>query len=302
MGFIYVPPFRVQGISIAGEESVVQVPELNLCFDIGRCPKIALASDFVGLSHGHMDHSAGLAYYFSHRHFQGMTPGTVVCHPAIEKPIHNVMRAWVDLEAQLTPYKVVALPPESEIEIKHNVFLRAFSTVHTVPSLGFLALERRSKLRSEYIGLSQEKLVQLKNQGEDITRVQEVPLVCYTGDTAWGPHFERADVLNAKILIVECTFLESDHRNRASMGKHLHLSDILELVKTSKAEAIVLTHMSLRTRVGEATSMIYESVPPEHHHRLLVLMDSRGNRRRYEQQLQATDGVQGDQRTDRART
>lgn len=287
MGFLYVPPFRIQGISIAGEETVVQVPELGLCFDIGRCPKPVLTSDYVALSHGHMDHSAGLAYYFSHRHFQGMGVGTVVCHPALEKPIHNVMRAWVDLEAQLTPYKVTPLAPDQELEIKNHVFLRAYTTAHTVPALGFVVLERRSKLREDLVGLPQEKLLQLKNRGEVITRTIEYPLVCYTGDTAWGPHFDRPDVLSSKILITECTFLERGHRDRAAMGKHLHLNDVVELVKRSSAEAIVLTHLSLRTPVGDATQIIRESIPPEHHDRVLVLMDSRANRRRYEQQIKS---------------
>ena len=35
------------GYSVAGEETVVQIPELNVCFDIGRAPYFALTSDFV---------------------------------------------------------------------------------------------------------------------------------------------------------------------------------------------------------------------------------------------------------------
>ena len=30
--------YHVVGYSVAGEETVVQVPELNVCFDIGRAP------------------------------------------------------------------------------------------------------------------------------------------------------------------------------------------------------------------------------------------------------------------------
>src|SRR5215218_3553947 len=50
------------GYSVAGEETVVQVPELNVCFDIGRSPYFALTSNIICITHGHMDHLAGVAY------------------------------------------------------------------------------------------------------------------------------------------------------------------------------------------------------------------------------------------------
>lgn len=287
-GFLYFPPFRVQGYSIAGEETAIQVPELDLCFDIGRCPRLALASNYVALSHGHMDHAAGLAYYFSQRHFQGMGTGTVLCHPTLEEPIKKMMAAWVDIEAQRTPHKVIAMDPgtaSGEFEIKNTYWLRAFETMHTVPSLGFSVVEKRSKLKEEYVGLPQSKLVEMKNAGEEITYIKQVPLVTYMGDTAPGSHFSRPEVTDAKILITECTFLEHDHRDRARVGKHLHLSDIVKLLPTLNCEAIVLTHMSRRTHMGQAREQLDRAIPDQFKDRLFVLMDNRTNRLRYQQQL-----------------
>ena len=37
-GFIYEPPYRIQGESVAGEHTVIQIPELGLNFDMGSCP------------------------------------------------------------------------------------------------------------------------------------------------------------------------------------------------------------------------------------------------------------------------
>ncbi len=280
IGYLHIPPFRVQGLSIAGEESVVQIPELDVCFDIGRAPRIALTSNYVALTHGHMDHAAGLAYYYSQRSFQGMGEGTVICPKALEQPIHNLMRAWVDIEAQKTPYKVIGLEPEGEVEVKNHIFLRAFATLHTVPSLGYVLVEKRSKLKPEYVGLTQEQLVQLKASGKEITQIVEVPLVCYTGDTMWGPQFDRPDVRGAKILITECTFLEAGHRDRAAVGQHLHLDDIVKLLDICSAQAIVLTHMSRRTHMSEARREVDAAVPAKDRSRVFVLMDSRS----YQQQ------------------
>lgn len=290
MGFVLVPPFRVQGLSVAGEETVVQIPELDIAFDVGLCPRPVLASKFVALSHGHMDHVAAVSYYFSQRNFQGMGTGTVICPPELEQPLHNLMKAWVDIELQRTPYRIIPLNHEEEIEIKNNHFLRAFRTVHTSPSLGYVVVERRSKLRPDLVGLPQEKLVELKQQGEQITQILEVPLVAYTGDTAWGPHFDRPDVLEAQILITECTFVEPGDQSRAAIGKHLHVNDVVRLVQRSKAEAVILTHLSRRTNLERTRKLISSALPPEDRDRVVILMDHRNNQLRYErQQREAED-------------
>lgn len=71
--------FTLQGYSVAGEESVVCVPELDVVFDIGRAPRECLSINHVLLTHGHMDHSAGIGYYFSQRDFQGIAGARPWC-------------------------------------------------------------------------------------------------------------------------------------------------------------------------------------------------------------------------------
>src|SRR5215204_4718257 len=84
--------FHVIGYSVAGEETVVQVPELDVCFDIGRAPHFALTSNIVCITHGHMDHLAGIAYYLSQRNFQGMKPGTIVLPRDLAGPTDLMLR------------------------------------------------------------------------------------------------------------------------------------------------------------------------------------------------------------------
>ena len=46
-GFLYLPPYRVYGVSIAGESTCIQIPELDICFDMGECLRPSLAAKFV---------------------------------------------------------------------------------------------------------------------------------------------------------------------------------------------------------------------------------------------------------------
>ncbi len=285
LGFLFLPPYRVQGVSVAGESTSVQLPELDVCFDMGECPRTALASKYVCISHGHMDHIGALAYWCSQRNFQGMGPGTVVCDARIAPSIDAMLKSFHPVEQQTTPYNLIPLEPNQEIEIKNSVVLRAFETEHTAPSFGYAIVEKRSKLRDEFVGLPQEKLRELKDRGEEITRILEVPLVAYLGDTAPGPALIRPDVLNAQIVISECSFIDADHKDRAKIGKHLHIDDVAEWLRVLRCKDLVLIHVSRRSNIALAQKRLREVVSREQADRVHFLMDHRTNKMRYERQL-----------------
>lgn len=289
-GFLYLPPYRVQGISVAGETTCLMVPELDLCLDMGECPRFALASKWVAISHGHMDHIGSLAYYCSQRRFQGMGTAKIICDTRIASAIQRMMAGFVDLEQQRTPFEVFPLEPEQMIEIKPNIHLRGFETEHTSPSFGYVAVEKRSKLKPELVNLPQEKLKELKERGQEITRTLEIPLIAYLGDTAPGPHLVRADVRKAEIVICECTFFEPEHTERAKIGMHMHLNDIAEWLRVLECKALILTHISRRTHLGYAREQLMKLVGPDKADRVFLLMDNRFNRDRYEKQ-EAAAGI-----------
>lgn len=289
LGFLYIPPFRVQGTSVAGEATSIQAPEFDLCFDMGVCPRAALPSKHVAISHGHMDHIGGLAYYCSQRRFQGMGTGTIVCSDQLAPAVREMMQGFISLEGQVTPYEIIPLPPDGHIEIKNNILLRGFPTEHSKGAFGYTVVERRSKLREEFVGLPQEKLRELKARGTEITRMLEAPQVAYVGDTAPGSHLLRNDVRTAQIVISECTFFEPEHRERARIGAHLHVEDIVEWLGVLECRALVISHVSRRTKLQYARKRLNELAGPEQAQRVHFLMDHRANRERYDHQLAAAE-------------
>jgi len=285
LGFLYFPPLRVQGTSVAGEATAVMVPEYDVCFDIGACLRPMLSSKYVAITHGHMDHVAGLPYYFSQRWFQGMGTGACVCDKRLAPAVSSMMQGWVSLERQETSHEIIALGDEEEYEIKRNTFLRAFHVDHTVPSVGYCLIERRTKLKAEFHNLPQDELMRIRKSGTPITYEIRVPIVSYIGDTLPGPHLLREDFCQSRIVIMECTFFEKSHKERAAVGKHVHIDDLVELLPRLKAEAIVLTHISRRTNLHRARQELIERVGLEDSQRFHLLMDHRENKKRYESQL-----------------
>ena len=260
------------GVSIAGEQTAVAVSELDICFDIGLCPRAALACGHVCLTHGHMDHAAGLAYYFSQREFQGMAPGTVLLPKQIAKPVKQMLKAWDGIEGKVSPREIVPMADGDEYEIRRNLRVRTFRVPHTTTALGYLVYERREKLLDEYHGLTGAQIIELKNKNIPITRSVEVPLVCYLGDLELEG-LQWTDMMRqAKILIIECTFFEDDHQHRARFGQHVHLVDLIKLLKQLQNEHIVLTHLSRRTNMSKAKELLNEKLEPNERERIHFFM------------------------------
>src|SRR6266480_418891 len=140
---------HVIGYSVAGEETVVQVPEMDVCFDIGRAPYFALTSNTICLTHGHMDHLAGLAYYLSQRHFQGMKPGTVLMPRELVRSADAMLKCWRDVERQGTPYQLVPMEGGGVYEMRKDFHIRAVETHHGGASVGYTLVSIREKLKPE---------------------------------------------------------------------------------------------------------------------------------------------------------
>jgi ribonuclease Z len=268
---------HVIGYSVGGEETVVQIPELNVCFDIGRSPHFALTSDIVCLTHGHMDHLAGLAYYLSQRFFQGMKAGTVMLPREIERPVDAMLRCWRDIERQNTPYKLIPMSAGQMYEVRRDFGIRAYQTHHGGPSIGYGLISIREKLKPELIGIPGPELVERKKRGEEIQYRVEIPLVVFLGDTTAGTVFDEPDVQNAEILITECTFFDADHRAKAKAGRHLHVEQFAAIFPKLKNKHIVLTHVTRRTAIRHARRVLQKKIGDEAMERIHFLMDFDGS-------------------------
>lgn len=273
---------RLVGFSLAGEESFVAAPDLNVCFDIGRAPREIISIDHVLLTHGHMDHSAGVAYYFAQRMFVDNAPGQLYAPEALVGPIQRLLSVWADIDGHEPTAVIRAAWPDQMFEIRRGLAVRPFRVNHAcrrhdgvmVEALGYSVVDVRQKLKAEFNGWDAARLVEAKKRGVEITERVEMPLITYCGDTAAGDFLGLEHVRRAKVLVLECTFIEPDHRSRARAGKHLHIDDLREIVPELQNERIVLTHLSRRTALSDAKRQLVKTVRPSDIDRITFLMDA----------------------------
>lgn len=242
---------EIEGVSIAGHESFYKVPAFRCLLEFGRAPDDVVSYATVCLTHGHLDHAAGVAHHASRRKLAGLPPARVF---APEEAVPD-LEAWlaisqrlekVDYGLHLTP----ALPGQA-IGLRNDLELRILPGRHRVPTVGYLFSEVKRKLRDEFAGRSGQEIAALRARGVEVTRREEVPLLAYPGDC--GPSIFEAvpELFRSRVLLIECSFLFPEDLDRARDYEHLHLEDFRERAELFQNEAIVLTHFSMRYRPEE---------------------------------------------------
>ena len=242
---------EIEGVSIAGHESFYKVPAFHSLLEFGRAPEDVVAFSTICLTHGHLDHAAGLAHHASRRRLARLPAARIF---APEEAVPD-LEAWLAISQRLenVEYGVHLTPavPGGSVLLRNDLLLRFLPGRHRVPTVGYLFSEVRRKLADEFTGLAGEEIAALRASGRDVTRREEIPLLAYPGDCGVEIFEAVPELFRAKVLLIECSFVRADDRDRARKYAHLHLEDIVERAGLFKNEAIVLTHFSMRYRPAE---------------------------------------------------
>jgi len=241
----------IEGVSVAGRESFYKVPGFRVLLDFGRAPEDTVSYATICLTHGHLDHAAGLAHHASRRRLDGMPAARVF---APDEAVAD-LEAWLAFSQRLenVDYGLHVTPvrPGTTFRLRNDLELQILPGRHRVPTVGYLFREVRHKLKEELVGLPGEKIAALRAEGVAVTRRQETPLLAYPGDCGPAVFDAAPELFGARVLLIECSFVLPEDRDRARAYEHLHLDDFAERAERFENEAIVLTHFSQRYRVEQ---------------------------------------------------
>jgi ribonuclease Z len=137
--------------------------------------------------------------------------------------------------------------------------VRVHAATHRVDANAYEIVERRHRLRDEFESLTQDEIHQRR---AEVIESFDYSLLFYTGDTDRGI-LERNDgtLFRAEVLMIECSFIEDGHQDRAAQYKHIHFDDIAAFAEKFENELIVLTHFSRRYGRGEIHELIRKRCP-----------------------------------------
>jgi ribonuclease Z len=252
---------RIEGWSRAGDDNWFRVHPPGLALDVGRgAVQLAGAQD-VFLSHGHLDHALGLPYILSQRSLHRLVHTRVFCPAETAEALGAFIAAAERLERAAYRYDLVPLEPGDRVEVGRGLRMEAFATDHVVPSLGYHLWRSRRRLAPAFGGLPPAELISLREQGVDTSETVEDLWLTYCGDTGPGLFEREPRVFRSRVLMLECTFLGEEHRDKGARFKHLHLGDIAHRADEFRNEALVLHHLSRRFRVEELRAEVDRRLP-----------------------------------------
>jgi ribonuclease Z len=214
------------------------------------------------VTHGHLDHIAALPVYVARRRMMKMEPPTIYAPQETIEPVREVLKSFIRLDRGRMPCDLRGLQPGDEVELSRELVVTASATKHTVPSLGYVVWDRRRKLKAEYRELTGEQIRDLRLAGTEVSEEVRMPLVAYTGDTAPAGLDACPAMYEAKILIVELTFVSPEHRKeKIHKFGHMHLDDFVERRDRFKNELVIAAHLSTRYGGGAVERLVRKALP-----------------------------------------
>lgn len=253
---------EVEGRSIGGLETCLEVPEYRFAFDVGRCPPSVIQRPTILFTHAHIDHMGGVASHAATRSLRHMPPPTYVVPPHAVDGFRALFAAWRGLDGSDLPHRLVTLAPGDSFPLGPGRVARPFAAVHTAPCQGYGIWSQREKLKPEYHGVAPAELRELRLSGTSITRTVEEPELASVGDTRIEVVEREAVVREARRLILETTFVD----DRVSVDEcrargHIHLDEVVERAELFRNEAILLTHFSARYKRNEIVEALWARLP-----------------------------------------
>lgn len=266
-------PFHIEGVSVAGVETWLRIPEWHLAIDVGRVPDQQARCKYLALTHAHMDHAGGLGQYLALRQLTRAGHSTVFAPAESCADLLLIIEAWQRLHRVTFDWELLPMRPGDTADIGSGRTLKALPALHVVPALGYAVSAQSNKLKPEFVGLNETALHKLRRQGVQISGPHHRLLLAVSGDTLIGALEKVPELQSAEVVLFEATFLDELRAPaRAHVGGHTHLSEWVQRMELFGSQTVVPYHISRIYGVEAAKRALKKALPEEFYQRVKALL------------------------------
>ena len=215
----------------------------RLLFDCGEGASLYLrqevfAVEKIFISHGHIDHMAGLLPFVCLRQStKGDNDKPLTIHyPEGDRSVGIMRKTIKDMLGRYVKYhlKWVPINPGDRVELKKGRYMEVFKADHQIENpLAFVITEDRKKLKSDLQGTPGRELAAMSD--EEKYDYRPAKIFAYSGDSMpIDPEIYR----NVEILLHECTFLNPDDRK---YPVHSNVQEVFDLAKEAGVKRFIFS-------------------------------------------------------------
>jgi ribonuclease Z len=249
-----------------------------VALDIGRGPDQVVSMEHVFITHAHLDHAAGIPFYGAQRRLQRLDGGTIYVPAEAAEDVRELLRIQERLTGHEFHTGIRGMAAGDEVRFGRTHLVRAHAAPHRVAARAYELFEVRHRLRKELEGLEREELLRLHREGTRVDEPYTTPVLFYTGDTDRGILERCEELFRAEVLMIECSFIEDGHQERAETYRHIHVDDIADFAGKFRNELIVLTHFSRRYSRDQIRDGVRRRLPASLHERIRLALPEQWQR------------------------
>lgn len=242
--------YQLIGYSRGSFKTGLMIAPLRIFLDAGVCSQYE--PNLILVTHGHSDHVGELYNILIGNSRKITVP--IITAPSLTKLLSNQINSNYSLNRGFTDKynrcEIIGLAKPYFLTIQgKKLKVEPYKMEHLVDTIGFGIKEMRGKLKPEFVGKSQEELIEIK-KNTSITEEKEIPMFLFCGDTD-NSILDTLPFSDYPTVIIEATFLHPDHINEAKQRKHLHISELEPYFVKNDKTTFILIHFSNRYSVDE---------------------------------------------------
>lgn len=256
----------LRGVSVAGYETWITVPQWSLAFDVGRAATELVHVKTLALTHAHMDHAGGLPSLLSLRKMLSAQPLEVLAPAEACDDLRQAVAVWERIHNRQFLYTLVPMHPGDEHPIGGGRRLRAFRSDHVIATCGYAVIATTKKLLPQHVGKPPSEIRGLLNAGVVIDQARDRVLLAITGDTRPTVYASSRELQQAEVALHEATYLDDHRTNQQANDKgHSHFDQWLQSVVdyAPVSQVLVPYHVSRAYSAPRARQLMQAKMSPQ---------------------------------------